>query len=88
MTPGGDAPDGRHDDPLDQLRHDLLTPVTTILARSQLQRRALRRSSSLPDAEREILLAGLAAIEAAVYALVAVIDAMGRERPDSGDRAG
>jgi hypothetical protein len=88
VTPDGDGPYGRHAEPLDQLRHDLLTPLTTILARSQLQGRALRRSPSLLDAERETLLAGLAAIEAAVYALVAVIDAMGRERPDTGDQAG
>jgi hypothetical protein len=88
MAPAGDAPDGRHADPLDQLRHDLKTPLTTILARSQLQERALRRSPSLADAERETLLAGLVAIEAAVYALVAVIDAMDPDRPDPGDRAG
>ena len=45
----------------------------------------VRRAPSLSDAERESLLAGLAAIEAAVYALVAVIDAMDPERPDPGD---
>ena len=74
-------------DTLDQLRHDLKTPLTTIRARAQLLGRAIRRSPSLTDDEQARMLESLATIEQAVQTMVTVIDAMGRDgangSPDS-----
>src|SRR5215218_1660935 len=66
-------------DPLDQLRRDLKTPLTTISGHAQLVGRAIRRSPSLSDEERAAMLEGLATIEAAVRVMVRSIDAMGRK---------
>ena len=82
---------GRPLDPLDQLRHDLRSPLTTIRGRAYLLARAVRRAPSLTDEERTRMLAGVAAIEAAVVAMVAVIEGIDGDRssPDSdvaGDR--
>ena len=71
-------------DPLDQLRHELKTPLTTIRGRAHLLARAVRRPPSLSDEERTRMLDGLASIDTAVMAMVAVIDAMGREHRDGG----
>jgi signal transduction histidine kinase len=71
-------PDGVHD-PLDQLRHDLKTPLVTIHGRAQLLARSIQRSPSLANEERVRMLEGVAAIETAVRAMSAVIDAMGDE---------
>jgi signal transduction histidine kinase len=84
-----DDPAAKHPpDPLDQLRHDQKTPLTTISGHAQLVGRAIRRSPSLSDAERAAMMEGLATIEAAVRVMVRSIDAMGREgtdgAPDSG----
>jgi signal transduction histidine kinase len=67
-------------DPVDQLRHDLKTPLTTISGHAQLLGRVVRRTPSLTDAERGRMLAGLAAIQAAVREMVAHIDAISGER--------
>jgi len=77
---------GRPLDPLDQLRHDLRSPLTTIRGRAYLLARAVRRAPSLTDEERTGMLAGVAAIETAVVAMVAVIDGIDGDRapPDSG----
>ena len=76
-------------DLLDQVRHDLKTPLTTISGRAYLVGRAIRRSPSLTDEEQARMLEGLATIEATVRAMVMVIDAMGREGTDgSPDCAG
>jgi signal transduction histidine kinase len=64
-------------DAADQLRHDLLTPMTTISARAQLLARDIQRSPLLGEEERTRLLEGVAAIEAAVRAMVAVVDSIG-----------
>ena len=69
-------------DPLDQLRRDLKTPLTTISGHAQLVGRAIRRSPSLSDEERAAMLEGLATIEAVVRVMVRSIDAMGREGTD------
>ena len=75
-------------DPLDQLRHDLRSPLTTIRGRAYLLARAVRRAPSLTDDERTRMLAGVAAIEAAVAAMVVVIDGMDGDRPSpDSDRA-
>ena len=75
--PAADAsPDGIVYDPLDQLRHDLKTPLTTISGRAYFLARSVRRSSSLSDEERARMLDGVATIEAMVLAMVALIDAM------------
>ena len=66
-------------DPSDQLRHDLKTPLVAIHGRAQLLARAVRRSRSLSDAEREAFLDGLTAIEGAVREMVTLIDDIGRE---------
>jgi K+-sensing histidine kinase KdpD len=77
MSAADDASDGINSAPLDQLRHDLKTPLTTIHGRAQLLGRAIRHSPSLPDDERARMLAAVAAIETAVRAMVPLIDRMG-----------
>jgi K+-sensing histidine kinase KdpD len=76
MSAADDASDGINDAPLDQLRHDLKTPLTTINGRAQLLDRAIRRSPSLPEDERARMLATVLAIEAAVRAMVPLIDSV------------
>lgn len=76
MSPGDDTPPDRSHNSLDQLRHDLKTPLTTIHGRAQLLTRAVRRSPSLADEERTKMLEGLATIETEVLALAAMIDAI------------
>ena len=76
MSPGDDTPPDPSHNSLDQLRHDLKTPLTTIHGRAQLLTRAVRRSPSLADEERTWMLEGLATIETEVRALAAMIDAM------------
>ena len=84
-----DTDDAPPPDALDQLRHDLKTPLTTIHARAQLLGRAIRRSPSLTDDEQARMLESLATIDEAVRTMVTVIDAMGRDGadgpPDSAD---
>jgi signal transduction histidine kinase len=77
MSAADDAFDGINYAPLDQLRHDLKTPLTTIHGRAQLLDRAIRRSHSLPEDERARMLAAIVAIEAAVRVMVSLIDSMG-----------
>ena len=67
-------------DHLDRLRHDLRSPLTTIRGRAYLLARAVRRAPSLSEAERTGMLAGVAAIEAAVAAMVVVIDGIDGDR--------
>jgi hypothetical protein len=81
MCAADNAPDGFVYDAADQLRHDLLSPLTTISARTYLLARDLRRSPSLAEEERGKMLASITAIDAAVQTLCAVIDAMGDGRP-------
>jgi hypothetical protein len=76
MCAADDSADGVVYDAADQLRHDLISPLSTISARTQLLARDLRRSPSLAEEERVKMLAGIAVIEAEVRALCAVIDAM------------
>jgi len=71
------------DDAVDQLRHDLKIPLTTIHGRAHLLARSVRRSPSLRDAERMTMLEGVAAIEAAVRQMVTIIDGLGTERVDA-----
>jgi len=68
-------------DPLDRLRHDLRSPLTTIGGRAYLLARAVRRAPSLSEDERTRLLAGVATIEAAVAEMVVVIDGIGGSPP-------
>ena len=82
MCAADDPHDGFVYDAADQLRHDLLTPVTTISARAQLLAREIRRSPFLPEEERTRLLEGVTVIQAAVQTLCAVIDTIG---PSSSD---
>jgi hypothetical protein len=71
-------------DPLDLLRHNLRSPLTTIRARAYLLARAVRRAPSLTEEERTRMLAGVAAIEAAVAAMVIVIEGLDDERSSPG----
>ena len=75
----------RPHDPLDRLRHDLRSPLTTIRGRAYLLARAVRRAPSLTEEERARMLAGVAAIETAVATMVAVIEELDGDRsaPDS-----
>jgi K+-sensing histidine kinase KdpD len=83
--PAADAsPDGIVYDPLDHLRHDLKTPLTTISGRAYLLVRSVRRSSSLSDEEQARMLDGVASIEAMVLGMVALIDAMRGEGGEGG----
>jgi signal transduction histidine kinase len=70
-------------DPLDRLRHDLRSPLTTIRGRAYLLARAVRRAPSLTEDERTGMLAGVAAIEAAVAAMVVVIDGIDGDRDNA-----
>ncbi len=83
-----DSPDGFVHDAADQVRHDLLSPLTTISARTQLLARDLRRSPTLAEHERVRMLASITAMAAEVQTLCAVIDSMGDGRPAlaAGDR--
>jgi len=79
-------------DPLERLRHDLRSPLTTIRGRAYLLARAVRRAPSLTEEERTRMLAGVTAIETAVAAMVTVIEGIDGDRrsPDSdgaGDRS-
>lgn len=74
MSPGDDTPPAGMSDLRDRLQHDLKNPLTTILGRSNLLARSVRRSSSLADDERERMLAGLATIDKTVLTMVAIID--------------
>ncbi len=71
----------RPHDPLDRLRHDLRSPLTTIRGRAHLLARAVRRAPSLTDEERTRMLAGVAAIETAVATMVIVIEGIDGEHP-------
>ena len=73
------SPDGVVYDAADQLRHDLLSPLTSISARNQLLAKEIRRASSLREEERTRMLASITAIETAVQTLCAVIDTIGEE---------
>jgi len=72
-------------DPIDELRHNLKTPLTTIRGRAHLLARAVRRAPSLTDEERARMLDGLTAIDTAVMAMVAIIDGMSRASVDDSD---
>ncbi len=87
MASTDDDPD-RDDDAATRLRHDLKTPLTTILARSQLIARWTTRSPTLADAERSRTLASLAAIDAAVAQMLAVIDTIGPGEPGGSEEDG
>ena len=76
MGPAADADSADGHRSHDQLRHDLLTPVTVISARVGMIERIARRSASMTDAERARLLADAASIQAAVLAVCAVVDGM------------
>ena len=77
MSPADDTPPTPSADAVDRLRHDLKSPLTTISGRAQLLARSIRRSSSLSAEERERLLGSALAIEAAVLAMVVLIDGLG-----------
>jgi len=70
------------DDPLAVFRHDLKTPLTAISGHTQLARRRVRRMDG-PD--RDYLLARLAAIEAAIFAMAEQIERLGRDLFQDGD---
>ena len=82
MCAADDSPNGFVNDAAGQLRHDLITPLTTISARIQLLARDIRRSSSLTDEERIRMLTSITAVESAVQAMCSVIDTI--EQQDRG----
>jgi hypothetical protein len=79
---------GRPLDPLDQFRHDLRSPLTTIRGRAYLLARAVRRAPSLTEEERSRMLAGVEAIETAVAAMVIVIEGLDDRPSPGGDTSG
>ena len=89
MPPPDDAPTAGPEDARDRRRHELLTPLTVIRGRAFLLARAVRRSPTLGDEERERLLAGLAAIEEAVdRAAAAAVAGDAPRRPPGPEAAG
>jgi signal transduction histidine kinase len=72
-----ESPDGCVADAVDQLRHELITPLTTISGRTQLLARLIWRSPTLVYEERVAMLEGITAIGTGVETLRAVIDRMG-----------
>jgi signal transduction histidine kinase len=84
MSLGDDSPPDESHDPLDQLRHDLKSPLTTIHGRAQLLARSIQRSPSLADEERVRVLAGLTSIAVAVQEMVTLIDAMHHDAGNDG----
>jgi hypothetical protein len=76
VTPDDHPFDERALDARVRLQHHMKSPLTIIAGRCQLLTREIRRSPSLEDAERAKLLAGLAAIDAAVHQVVQVVDRM------------
>ena len=76
MPAADDSREGTNYTPTDQLRHDLKTSLTTIYSRAYLLGRRIRRSPTLSEEERVVMLADLAIIEASVQAMVVVIDGM------------
>ena len=72
-----ESPDGVVANGPDHLRHDLLTPLTTIAGQTQLLARAISRSPSLAAGERVAMLEGITAIETGVETLRAVINRLG-----------
>jgi signal transduction histidine kinase len=85
MPTPDDSPDGFVYDALDQLRHDLKTPLTTIHGRAYLLGRMVQRSPSLSDAERVKMLEGIAVIETEVRSMSAAIDAI-RDKGAGGEQ--
>jgi signal transduction histidine kinase len=89
MSAADDSLDSVVYDAADQVRHDLLSPLTTISAHTQLLARDLRRSPSLAEEERVKMLASITTIENEIHTLCAVIDGIGlpsRDEPtDSTD---
>ena len=74
MSDSGNKQDAMPAESFEQLRHDLLNPLAIIRGRTQLLTRAIERSSTMEDGERERLLKGLTAINQAVFAAVEVLD--------------
>ena len=82
MDAADDSPDEVDDDAVDQLRHDLKTPLTTISGRAYLLACSVRRSPSLSDEEGARMLASIVAIEEAVRAMLITIDGMSGKGTD------
>ena len=82
MRAAENSPDGFVYAAVDQLQHDLKTPLTTIYARAYLLGRAIRRAPSLADDERGQMLEGVLAIETAVRAMSAVVETIASPSPD------
>jgi hypothetical protein len=82
MSRGEDSPPEHATAERDRRRHELISPLTTILGRAQLLARMVRRSPSLAESERRAMLDGLVIVEAAVLELVGRIDALDRAGPD------
>jgi signal transduction histidine kinase len=74
MRAADDAPDGFADDAVDQLRHDLKTPLSTMYARAHLLGRAIRRAPVLSEAQQATMLEAVTAIEVAVREMVTIVD--------------
>ena len=88
MPAGDTAPDKLRRASLEQLRHDLKTPLITIHGRAQLLARGIRRAQTLSEEERTRMLDGVATIGAMVLAMVALIDALRGEGGDGGADTG
>ncbi len=78
-APSGDDADDRTPDLLDLLRHDLKGPLTVIRGQTQLLLRRSARLEGLDETERAWLLERGARIDAAIMAMAARIEQLGRE---------
>jgi hypothetical protein len=82
MAPVDERTPDRSPDAVAQRCHDLVSTLTAIQGRAQLLARMVRRASALTPEERDRMLDGVAAIEAAVSTGVTHLDALARDGRD------
>jgi signal transduction histidine kinase len=87
MQTADETDDGHRHEAIDQLRHDLRTPLTTIRGRAYLLARAVQRASMLTEEERTRMLAGVAAIDTEVSVMVTVIEGIAGDRHTEGSKS-
>jgi hypothetical protein len=84
MAPAAEPPPDGFPDPQTRERHELLTRPTIVSVRAGMIRLAVRRSPSLAERERDLLLAETAAIQDAVRAIAADADRNGGDARGAG----
>ncbi len=75
MSPDDPQPDAAAAE-RDRMRHELATPLTTILSRAQLLQRQVLRADGLSTLDRTLLLGNVAAVLAAARLLESQLQAL------------